>query len=80
MVKKIHVRCGKLFQGTEEKVLENHTIVVGTGVSDFLNHAIERFAHGARGRQQRVLVDASEDGTVKVQWSLDADRKNLTRC
>jgi len=32
MAEKIHVRCGKLFQGTEEKVLENHTIVAEAGV------------------------------------------------
>ena len=32
MVEKIHVRCGKLFQGTEEKVLENHTIVAEDGI------------------------------------------------
>lgn len=32
MSEKIHVRCGKLFQGTEEKVLENHTIVAEGGV------------------------------------------------
>ena len=32
MHEKIHVRCGKLFQGTEEKVLENHTIVAEGGV------------------------------------------------
>ena len=32
MAEKIHVRCGKLFQGTEEKVLENHTIVAEAGI------------------------------------------------
>ena len=32
MAEKIHVRCGKLFQGTEEKVLENHTIVAEDGI------------------------------------------------
>ena len=32
MASKVHVRCGKLFQGTEEKVLENHTIVAEDGV------------------------------------------------
>ena len=32
MAEKIHVRCGKLFQGTDEKVLENHTIVAEAGI------------------------------------------------
>ena len=32
MGEKIHVRCGKLFQGTEEKVLENHTIIAEDGI------------------------------------------------
>ena len=32
MTDKIYVRCGKLFQGIEEKVLENHTLVVEGGV------------------------------------------------
>src|SRR5262244_4233942 len=32
MAEKVHVRCGKLFQGTEEKVLENHTIVAEDGI------------------------------------------------
>src|SRR6516225_861972 len=32
MAEKIHVRCGRLFQGTDEKVLENHTIVAEDGI------------------------------------------------
>ena len=32
MAEKVHVRCGKLFQGAEEKVLENHTIVAEDGI------------------------------------------------
>src|SRR3977135_1250699 len=32
MVEKVHVRCGKLFQGNEEKVLEHHTIVAEDGI------------------------------------------------